>query len=247
VTIPWELAAAGGVFIAIASFLRGLTGFGFAIAATPLLALVLPPALAAPIIVTLQIPAGLQTVATDWRETDVRAALLACLGGVPAILPGLWLVSMLPAETMRLVVGAVVILSTILLSLGLRLGRGPRTHELLGTGMMSGFLMGAVAMAGPPVIVLLLATNWSAGRCRATLSLVFFTLGCATFAFGLASGVVTFETTTLAALYAPGLFLGQWLGKIAFMLIDGARYRTISLVTVAATGFVVLLRGIVEH
>jgi uncharacterized membrane protein YfcA len=247
VTVPWELAAAGGLFVALASFLRGLTGFGFAIVATPLLALVLPPALAAPIVVALQIPAGLQTAASDWRDTDLRAASLACLGGLPAILPGLWLVAALPAETMRLVVGVVVILSTVLLSFGFRLGRAPRTHELLGSGAMSGFLMGAVAMAGPPVIVLLLASDWAAKRCRATLSLIFFMLGCATFALGLANGVVTLESLGLTALYAPGLFAGQVLGGTLFSRIDGRRYRAVSLVIVAATGFLVVIRGILEH
>lgn len=246
-TLHWELAIAGGGFIALASFLRGLTGFGFAIVATPLLALVLPPALAVPIVIALQIPAGIQTGMADWANTDRKAALVSCLAGVPAILPGLYVVSTVPSEIMRMIVGCVVVLSAVALSFGLRLDRGPRTYELMGAGALSGFLMGAAGMAGPPVIMLVLASNWTAARSRATLSLVFFLLGCASFLLGWWRGVVTGESIFLTALYTPGLFAGQAFGSRLFVKLDRRRYQSISLSTVAATGLLVIIRGAMNH
>jgi uncharacterized membrane protein YfcA len=246
-SVGWPLAMAGGVFIAFAACLRGLTGFGFAIVATPLLALVLPPTLAVPIVLFLQIPAGLQTGFSDWKNTDRRAAATACLAGAPAIIPGLFLVSSVAPETMRVVVGIVVVLSTLVLSFGFRLGRPAKTVELAAAGAMSGFLMGAVAMAGPPVIVLLLASSWPAARCRATLSFVFFLLGCASFALAAWYGLVTWESLLLGALYAPGLLGGQALGARLFARVDANRYRSISLATVASTGVLVVARGVADQ
>ncbi len=116
--MDWAIVLSGAFFIALASFLRGLTGFGFAIVATPLLAFVMPPSIAVPVAILLQIPSGLPTVFRDWPDTDFRAAGIAWIAGVPALVPGLYLVANASADVMRLVVGAAVVLSTITLAFG---------------------------------------------------------------------------------------------------------------------------------
>lgn len=245
--MDWDVVLSGACFIALASFLRGLTGFGFAIVATPLLALVLPPSIAVPIVTILQIPSGLQTGVRDWSDTDFRAAGTAWLAGVPALIPGLYVVASVPPDLMRLIVGVVVIISTVVLSVGARIDRPPRTVELLSAGALSGFLQGAVAMAGPPIIVLLLASSWTAARCRATLSFVFLSLGSASLAIGLWRGVVTHESIIISALCIPGLIAGQVLGSHLFVRLDAKKYRTISILCVAATGVLVTIKGLASY
>ena len=60
-----------GVFAA--SLLRGFTGFGFGIAAVPLLSLALPPAKAVPFVVVLQVVVGVAGLRQAWRQCDWRA------------------------------------------------------------------------------------------------------------------------------------------------------------------------------
>jgi uncharacterized membrane protein YfcA len=242
----WTIVA-GAFFIALASFLRGLTGFGFAIVATPLLALVFPPSIAVPVATLLQIPSGLPTVIRDWPDTDFRAAATAWVGGAPALIPGIYLVASAPADFMRLLVGAAVVMSAVGLVLGIKLHRGPKPAELLGAGALSGLLQGSVAMAGPPIIVLILSSSWTAARCRATLSCVFLLLGTASVIFGILHGIVTWECVVIALLSLPGLLVGQYLGARLFSQIDGKKYRTISIVCVAATGVLVILRGLASY
>lgn len=242
----WTIVA-GAFFIALALFLRGLTGFGFAIVATPLLALVFPPSIAVPVATLLQIPSGLPTVIRDWPDTDFRAAVTAWIGGAPALIPGIYLVASAPADFMRLLVGAAVVMSAIGLVLGIKLHRGPKPAELLGAGALSGLLQGSVAMAGPPIIVLILSSSWTAARCRATLSCVFLLLGTASVIFGILHGIVTWECVAIALLSLPGLLVGQYLGARLFSQIDGKKYRTISIVCVAATGVLVILRGLASY
>jgi uncharacterized membrane protein YfcA len=84
-----------GVFAA--SVLRGFTGFGFGLAAVPLLSMALPPAQVVPLVVTLQVViggAGLRAAATecDWRA--VRMLLPGLVLGVPI---GLLILTELPA------------------------------------------------------------------------------------------------------------------------------------------------------
>lgn len=239
----WTLALCA-LFIAAASFLRGLTGFGFALVAAPLLALVLPPAVAVPIVTLLQIPSGLQTGVSDWSNTDIRAALVIWLSGLPLILPGLTIVAHVDPDTMRLVLGLTVLISTFLMSLGFKIDRAPKTGELIAAGAMSGMMQGAVAMAGPPLILLLLSSTWAPARCRATLSFIFLLMGTASLTIGLWRGIVTLESLWFALLFVPGLFAGQLLGGRLFKHLDARSYRGIAIVSVAATAIAVVARGL---
>lgn len=241
------LAISGAAFaVTVASFVRGLTGFGFAIVATPLLALVYPPAIAVPVATLLQIPSGLPTVIRDWPDTNFRAAATAWLGGLPALIPGVFLVGSVPADAMRLIVGAAVVFSTVALAFGKKLDREPKPYELVGAGALSGLMQGAVAMAGPPVILLILSSSWTAARCRATLSFVFLLLGTASLIFGAIHGLVTTESLIIAAATVPGLLLGQAIGSWLFLRVDAKRYRSISTFCVAITGVLVVIRGLLS-
>src|SRR3569623_550736 len=241
------LALSGAVLaVAIASFVRGLTGFGFAIVATPLLALVYPPVIAVPIATLLQIPSGLPTVIRDWPDTNFKAATTAWLGGVPALIPGVFLVGSMSPEIMRLVVGAAVVFSTIALTFGKKLDREPKPFELVGAGALSGLMQGAVAMAGPPVILLILSSSWTAARCRATLSFTFLLLGTARLVFATIHGLVTKESLIIAVATLPGLLLGQAIGSALFVRVYAKRYRSISTICVAIAGLLVVIRGLVS-
>ncbi|WJR75865.1 sulfite exporter TauE/SafE family protein [Bradyrhizobium sp. NP1] len=242
----WLAVSEAALAVAMASFVRGLTGFGFAIVATPLLALVYPPAIAVPVATLLQIPSGLPTVLRDWRDTDFRAAATAWIGGLPALIPGVFLLGILSADVMRLAVGGAVIFSTVALAFGKKIGRDPKPYELMGAGALSGLMQGAVAMAGPPVILLILSSSWNAARCRATLSFVFLLLGTASLVFGTIHGIVTKESILIAAVTVPGLLLGQMVGSHLFQRIDAKRYRSISTICVAVTGALVVIRGLMS-
>lgn len=241
------LALSGAVLaVAAASFVRGLTGFGFAIVATPLLALVYPPAVAVPVATLLQIPSGLPTVVRDWDDTNFRAATIAWIGGMPALIPGIFLLGALSANVMRLIVGGAVVFSTVALALGPKLDRDPKSYELVGAGALSGLMQGAVAMAGPPVILLILSSSWNAARCRATLSFIFLLLGTASLVFGTLHGIVNRESVMIAAVTVPGLLLGQAVGTQLFARIDGKRYRSVSTICVAVAGCLVVVRGLMS-
>lgn len=243
--VSWPSAGAGALAIAIASLLRGLTGFGFAIVAMPLLSLVFPPALAVPIVTLLQIPSGMQTIMTDWGEIDRRSAGLVWLAGLPALLPGLYLVSSLSPDLMRACLGFVVLSSALMLARGWRFAREPNISELAIAGALSGFMQGAVAVPGPPVIVLVLASSWQAARCRATLSFMFFLLGVSSLTLGLFRDVFSQQSLLLGVLFAPGLFAAQTLGSRLFTRVDVRRYRSLSFALVALTGAVVLAKGLI--
>ena len=82
------LIALIGVFLA--SVLRGFTGFGFGLAAVPLLSLALPPAQVVPFVVLLQVVVGAGGLRNAWYQCDWRAMRGLAPGlfvGIP-LLPG---------------------------------------------------------------------------------------------------------------------------------------------------------------
>jgi uncharacterized protein len=245
--MPSNIVIDCAVFVAVASLLRGLTGFGFAMIATPLLAFVLPPLVAVSVVTLLQIPSGLPVVLKDWADTDFRAASATWLAGIPMLLPGLYLLSRASPEPMRIVLGLIVVASSMFLSLGVSIRRPPRTSELVGAGALGGLLQGLAAMAGPPIVILLLASSWPASRCRATLSFVFLLLGSSSVIIGVSRGLMTSDDLLLSAYCLPGLLAGQWIGGYAFARLDHKKYRQVSLVTVAMTGILVTGKGLLAY
>ncbi len=121
-----------GVFVA--SVLRGFTGFGFGLAAVPLLSLALPPAKVVPLVVVLQVivgVAGLRQAAPlcDWRA--VRGLSPGLILGIPV---GVAVLTAFRPNPVRLVIGCVILASVLLLWRGLRLPPSPSRVLTIGGG-----------------------------------------------------------------------------------------------------------------
>ena len=117
------IIAVFGVFAA--SLLRGFTGFGFGIAAVPLLSLALPPTKAVPFVVVLQVIVGGVGLRQAWSLCDWRAVGGLSPGLVLGIPIGLAVLTTLRADTVRLAIGCLILASVVLLWRGLRLSRTP--------------------------------------------------------------------------------------------------------------------------
>ena len=117
------LTAVFGVFAA--SLLRGFTGFGFGIAAVPLLSLALPPAKVVPFVVVLQVIVGVGGLRQAWPLCDWRAVGRLSPGLVLGIPIGLAVLTAFRADPVRLAIGCAILGSVLLLWRGLRLPPAP--------------------------------------------------------------------------------------------------------------------------
>ena len=158
----------------VAALLRGFTGFGFAIAAVPLLSLALPPARVVPLAVVLQVLASVVDLRAASRITDWRSMLWLSPGMVAGTPLGLFLLTRLSANQARLAIGVLILGSVVLLGRGMRLPARPASWMIGLVGMISGVMNGVAAMSGPPVVAYLYGTAAQRNGVRAT-SLVFFT------------------------------------------------------------------------
>jgi uncharacterized membrane protein YfcA len=166
--MQWITAEVVGV-IFVATLVRSAFGFGEALVAVPLLALVLPVETAAPVAVLASITVALIAVLQDWRHVHLRSAGLLVLSTLAGIPVGLWVLKAVPEPIVKGSLAALIV-GFAIFSL---LGRG--THELKNDrfawafGFSAGVLGGAYGVNGPPLVIYGSLRKWSPEHFRATL------------------------------------------------------------------------------
>jgi uncharacterized protein len=93
----------------LATVIRSTFGFGEALVAVPLLALLIPVEVAAPVAMLVSITVAVIAIAQDWREIHVRSAsrlVLATAFGIPL---GLLLLKMVSEPIVKGFLGIVII------------------------------------------------------------------------------------------------------------------------------------------
>jgi uncharacterized protein len=227
----------------LGGFTRGVSGFGAALVMVPLLSLQMATQQAVTLMVLTTFSTNLPLLISAHRSAD-RKALRALAGaGIVALPLGTWLLLQLASETLRVLAGAVVLSATAALLLFDR----PRTEPLglfarLLAGAASGLLNGAVGMGGPPVVLYFLAAGASAETSRASFIVYFSALQSAQLAMLASSGLIALDALAGAAVLAPAMLLGSYLGALAFRAGGHRYFRAVSLTLLALTGLAAVLR-----
>jgi uncharacterized membrane protein YfcA len=232
------------VGVLAASVLRGFTGFGFGLAAVPLLSLALPPTQVVPLVVTLQVIIGVAGLRAAAKECDWRAVGLLLPGLVVGIPIGLLILIELPANPVRLVIGAIIVFSVWLIYRGARLPPNPSRRISFGVGLASGVISGLASMGGPPVIVYLLAVGHSPARMRATAIVYFMLSGCISLIPMAMRGLITQDILVWAVASLPVLFGGSRVGTWAFFKAKPRHHRIVALATLSALAVLLIGRGL---
>lgn len=229
-----------------AAILRGFTGFGFGLAAVPVLSLALPPAQVVPLVVTLQVivgVAGLRAAAADcdWRAVGLLAPGL--LTGVPV---GLLILTTLPPNPVRLTIGGIIAFSIVLIGRGLRLPPNPSRLVGFAFGWFSGVLSGLASMGGPPIIVYLMALGHPTTRLRSTAIVYFMLAGCVSIIPMSLRGLITHHVLIWAAASLPVLFAGSRIGSWAFIRTKPRHHRMVALGSLSALATLLIGRALLR-
>jgi uncharacterized membrane protein YfcA len=242
-SIPAELAITVSGVLA-AAVLRGFTGFGFGLAAVPLLSLALPPTQAVPLVVVLQSLVGLAGLRDAWRLCDWRAVRDLAPGLVCGIPVGLAILTTFPPDRVRLAIGLVIAGSVLVLWRGVRLAAIPSRAVTLAVGTLSGVMSGLSSMGGPPIVVYLLALAHSAARVRAT-SIVYFMLASLVSAAPMTwRGLIDRRVLVWALACLPVLLGGSWLGGWAFARAKPHHHRATALAVLSVLAALLILRAL---
>src|SRR5215813_356093 len=155
--------------IFLATLIRSAFGFGEALVAVPLLALLIPVEEAVPLATLVSITVATIVVARDWHKIHFRSAswlVISTLFGIPL---GLWLLTAAAEAVVKTILAVVIIgFSTYCL-----VSRNPFKLKddrwAWGFGFGAGVLGGAYGMNGPPLVVYGSLRQWTPAHFRATL------------------------------------------------------------------------------
>lgn len=215
-TVPVMVAIAA--VITLASVIQSSVGFAFALFATPLL---LWTGIPLPQVITIVsvssffsslIGAGHLRASIPWRP-----ALTASVVRIVMILAGLLILKKLvglDGGSVRAVVGGILIL-LVGMKLVYRARPAEKVHWLWGALAFSssGLLVGICGMGGPPLVLWLLAHNWSTARIRGFLFVAFaVTIPVQIFLLYLVFGAEIMSTAFWTLLLIPFILLGTVVG-----------------------------------
>lgn len=215
---------------------QGAVGFGMALVAAPLLALLDPSLVPGPILLATFV----FTVLTSARELghiDRRGVAIALLGRLPGIAVGAWILAHLSADALARLFAVIVLFAVALTVMGTRWK--PSAPALLTAGALSGIMGTVGAIGGPPMA--LVYSEAEGPRLRSTLS-VYFMLGSALSLIALI-GVGRFGASELRVTLwlLPGVLAGYALSSPLRARLDRGHTRAAVLAVSATAACLVLL------
>jgi uncharacterized protein len=232
------LSSLGMAVVAVGAFLQGTTGFGFAMFAAPLLAVIDPTLVPGPILVlTLLMTVGV--LLHDWREIDWPGLAWILLGRLPATVAAGWAIGLMARDTLS-VVFALFVLGGVAVSLG-RWRIVPNPASLVIAGGLSGFFGTLTSIGAPPLA--LVYQGQPGPTIRGTLSaniVVGVLVSIVALAWGGRFGAADAQRTLLLL---PAGVVGLLLSRRALARIDGAALRPVLLGVTALSALLVLVRA----
>jgi uncharacterized membrane protein YfcA len=229
----------------IATVVRSAFGFGEALIAVPLLALVMPVEIAAPLAVLVSITIAFLILLQDWRFVHLRGAgslVLSTLLGIPL---GVMLLTAASESAVKTIL-AVIIIAFSAYSL-----TGHNTRELKDDrfawffGFPAGLLGGAYGMNGPPLAIYGALRRWPPERFRATLQGYFLPASLAGMAGYSLAGLWTPAVTHFYLLSLPGVVIAIFVGRSLNRRMHAPQFISYVYFGLTAIGVVLLLQAIV--
>jgi hypothetical protein len=167
--------------------------------------------------------------------------ILTGIAGVPL---GAYLLLILSPQSLRILVGIVVVLSALAMLAGWRWSVRHEKLASLPVGLASGALGASTGIPGPPVILFLANQEMAKQTFRANLVLYFACVGLvAVLTLGI-GGLITEEVLVHWAGLLPAVALGTYAGIQFARRTDQARFRQITLGILILTGIATLASGL---
>jgi len=230
-----------------ATLVRSAFGFGEALIAVPLLALVMPIEVAAPTAVLVSITVALIIVIQDWRRIHARSALWLVIPTFLGIPLGLLLLKMLPEPIVESILGVVVVAFSVH-SLTSRRNHELKDDRLAGFfGFTAGVLGGAYGMNGPPLAIYGSLRRWSPGHFRATLQAYFLPASLAGMGGYWLGGLWTPAVNHFYLVSLPGVLVATFLGRAINRRMRSRRFISYVHIGLIAIGTILLIKALIEQ
>ncbi len=228
----------------VATLIRSAFGFGEALVAVPLLALVIPVEVAAPLAVLASITVAFLILVQDWRLVHLRDAgrlVLSTLFGIPL---GLLLLKIAPEFSVKTILAVIIIAFSGYSLTGRRTGELKDDRFAWLFGFQAGILGGAYGMNGPPLAIYGALRRWSPAHFRATLQGYFLPASLVGMAGYWLAGLWTPIVNHSYLISLPSIVIGTIAGRVLNRRIHAQRFTSYVYGGLAAIGGVLLVQAI---
>ncbi|KIZ35365.1 MULTISPECIES: sulfite exporter TauE/SafE family protein [Rhodopseudomonas] len=215
--------------VMMAALLRGFTGFGFGLAAVPLMGLLMAPAKAVPVAVLLQLLSGANDLRRNRHDCHWPSLRWLIVGAVIGSPLGVLMLSVTPAPVARIVIAALITGAVLMLGRGFAVATVPSPLVTTGVGLIAGLFNGMAGIPGPPAVVYYMSGPFRAVVARASMLVLFFATAIAAFVSETAVGLVGAQVLWLAAIGLPVMLLGTMIGEFGFRRGSDRLHRQVSI------------------
>jgi uncharacterized membrane protein YfcA len=238
----WVLAV-----VFLATLIRSAFGFGEALIAVPLLALIVSVEVAAPLAVLLSVVVAAAVMFEDWHRVHFASAwrlVLATLAGIPF---GLLLLTEVPEPVVKAVLAIVIITFSVYC---LARTTPPTLHDDRLSwlfGFVAGVLGGAYGINGPPLVVYASLRRWSAAQFRATLQAYFLPASAVGLVGYWMTGVWGSEVNRYFVLSLPVAGVSILLGRAVHRRMTGVFFLRYVHIALVVTGIALLVQALAQQ
>jgi len=224
------------------TFVGICAGFGGALTTMPLVTLLIPLKMAAPMSVIVGTATALYATWLSRKETNWKSALVLILFSFAGIPVGIYALSSLPDHIMKVGLGSFLILYSFYSLFIPRLPVYDKNWIAMPIGVIAGALGSAFSTNGPPVVIYGMLRNLGPAAFRGTLN-AFFTANNIAIIGGLTtSGILTLSTIKLVLFCIPTMILGSLVGQYVHKRISVNVFRVMVFLLLIASG-AMLIKG----
>lgn len=217
-------------------------GFGAALVATPLIALLIGTKEAVALMLIFQCLAG-SLLAEEWRRVSFRPFAVL----IPSIAIGLtvghYLDGYLSEGWVTLALGGYLLLF-VATEIAAAYGTHTPKPNVVFSGVTSGALQTLFGTGGPPLAAYLQAQQLDKSGFRATVMAVFFFMNWLRIAIAIPSDAIPMSTLVFSVAAFPGFLTALWFGEWLHHVAPVKAFRTAVIVLLAASAMGLLYRAI---
>jgi uncharacterized membrane protein YfcA len=224
------------------TFVGICAGFGGGLTTMPLVSMLLPVKMAAPMSVMVGTATALYATWLSRKDTDWTSAAVFIGFSILGVPVGIYALGNLPDDVMKMGLGVFLIIYSFY---GLFIPRLPvydKSWIAAPMGAIAGALGAAFSTNGPPVVIYGMLRNLGPAAFRGTLN-AFFTANNIVIIGGLAtSGILTLDTAKLVLFAIPMMILGSLVGQFVHKRIPVAVFRIMVFILLIGSG-AMLIKG----
>ncbi|MBC8059829.1 MAG: sulfite exporter TauE/SafE family protein [Clostridiaceae bacterium] len=237
----------GFISILLASFTQGVTGFGFALVAVPLLSLFIPEIRnITPIIVIYSFLTNIIIVYKSRGYIDYKKVLPLVIFGIIAIPIGTFLLLYVKVKTLKIAIGLVTTITSLAMLKNFKINIKNEKISYGIVGLLSGLLNGSTGLSGPPVVLFLTNQHMNKDVFRANLTFYGIATNIFTIILFLVEGIINISVLHFTIFYLPALLIGVFVGIRISTKVNEIFFRKLTIYLIAFLGLSTIITTILK-